>query len=117
MRTGAILATALAGLFCIALCALFVWLVGRVGFMGALVTGIAVLFVTYMVELEDGTPIGSSSTPGLFASQRKEPPASPEKRAALWAEHLKDLDAISIAKHVGAALVTIGALGFFLLQL
>ena len=117
MRIGAIVATTLAVLFCSALCVLFVWLVSRLAFMGALVTGLAVLFIAYSVELEGGSAIGSSSTPGLFASQRQEQPASPEERASRRAERAKDLDAISIAKHVGAALVTIGALGFFFLQL
>ena len=39
MRVWIILANAVAILFCLAVCAAFVWLIGRVGFLGALVSG------------------------------------------------------------------------------
>ncbi len=117
MRTGAILANGLALVFCLALGVLFVALVDRVGFMGALVTGLIVLVIAYNVELEDGSSIGSPWTPGLYASQRLEEPVTPEERAACRAERAQNLSWINIAKQVGAALVTIGVLGFFFFQL
>jgi hypothetical protein len=80
MRIGAILANVVALVFCALLVALFVWLISRVAFMGALVAGIAILFIAYSVELEDGSAVGSSRTPGLYASQRRDPPRSPEER-------------------------------------
>jgi hypothetical protein len=117
MRIGVILVNALAVLFCLVLCGLFVALVGRVGFLGALVAGLMVLVIAYNVELQDGSAIGSVWTPGLYASQRQEGPMSPEERAARHAERMKTLSVLNIAKHIGAALVTVGGLGFFFLQL
>ncbi len=117
MRIGAILANAVALTFCLAVCALFVALVALVGFLGALVAGLAVLVIAYNVEIEDGSAIGSSWTPGLYASQRLEQPGSPEEREARYAERAQNSVNLSIAKHVGAALTVIGALGFFFFQL
>jgi preprotein translocase subunit Sss1 len=117
MRMGSVFAMALALAFCAALCGIFVWLVGRVGFVAAVVAGLAVLFVAYMVELEDGAAIGGSSTPGLFASQQQDEAGGPEDRAARRADRARTRDAIAIAKHVGAALLTVGTLGFIFLQM
>jgi hypothetical protein len=117
MRVWIILANAIAILFCLAVCAAFVWLIGRVGFLGALVFGLAVLLITYEVQLEGGSALGSSDTPELYAAQQQEQPRTPEERASQDAEHAERLDALTIAKHVGAALVTVGALGFFFVQL
>jgi hypothetical protein len=72
VRIGAIIANVVALLFGLALCAAFVWLLGRVGFMGALITGLVVLVISYTVELEDGSAIGEENTPDLYASQRHE---------------------------------------------
>jgi hypothetical protein len=116
-RIWIILANTVAILFCLAVCALFVWLVGRVGFLGALVSGLVVLLITYNVQLEDGSAIGSDYTEGLYAAQRQEQRRTPDEWAARDAERAETLEALTIAKHVGAALVTIGALGFFFVQL
>ncbi len=117
MRIGSILANAVALLFCLTVLALFVALVALVGFLGALVTGLAALVIAYNVELEDGSAVGSSWTPDLYASQRIERPKSPEEREARHAERVRNLAYLGIAKHVGAALTVIGALGFFFVQL
>ena len=47
MHVGTILANASALLFCLALCALFVWQVDRICFMGTLVTGLVVPLTAY----------------------------------------------------------------------
>lgn len=117
MRIGAILAIGLAICFLLVLAFIFVALVGLVGFMGSLVTGLFVLVIAYTVELEDGSAIGSSWTPDLYASQRQERSTKPEERAAHHAERAQRLAWLSVAKHAGAALVTIGAIGFFFFQL
>jgi hypothetical protein len=117
MRVGIILANIVAILFCLAVCSAFVWVVGRVGFPGALVTGLVVLVIAYNVELEDGSAIGSGYTPGLYAAQRQEQPGTPEERASRNAERAERLEMLTLAKHVGAALVTVGALGFLFIQL
>jgi hypothetical protein len=113
---GTILANAVALLFCLALCATFVWLLGRVGFLGALVTGLMVLLISYNVELEDGSAIGSDYTPGLFAAQRRDG-GSPEERAAREADRAQRRSVLNVVRHAGAALVTVGALGFFFFQI
>ena len=48
--------TALA--FGLAVCAFLAVLVVGFGFLGVLITGLVVLFISYTVELEDGSPIG-----------------------------------------------------------
>jgi hypothetical protein len=116
VRIGAIIANVVALLFCLTLCAAFVWLLGRVGFMGALITGLVVLVISYTVELEDGSAIGSGYTPGLYAAQRHSG-GTPEERAAREAERADRRSILNIVKHAGAALVTVGALGFFFFQL
>ncbi len=117
MRIWIILANTVAVLFCLTVCAVFVWLVGRVGFLGALVSGLAVLVIVYNVQLEDGSAIGTDYTPGLYAAQRQEQPRTPEEKASRDAERAERLEVLTMAKHVGAALVTVGALGFFFVQL
>ena len=82
MRIGSLFAMALALAFCAALCGIFVWLVGRVGFMAAVVAGLAVLFVAYMVELEDGAAIGGSSTVSSPRSSRTRPEGRRIRRLA-----------------------------------
>jgi hypothetical protein len=49
--------------------------------------------------------------------QRLEQPKSPEEWAAGRAERRERLSMLKLAKLVGAALVTIGALGFYFVQL
>ena len=77
----------------------------------------AVLLISYTVELEDGSAIGPPQSPGLFAVHRLEQPKSPEEWAARRAERRERLSMLKIAKLIGAALVTIGALGFYFVQL
>ena len=107
--------TALA--FGLAVCAFLTALVVGFGFLGVLITGLVVLFISYTVELEDGSAIGHPQNPELFAMQRLEQPKSPEEWAAGRAERRVRLSILKIAKLVGTALVTIGALGFYLVQL
>jgi hypothetical protein len=116
VRIGAIIANVVALLFGLALCAAFVWLLGRVGFMGALITGLVVLVISYTVELEDGSAIGEENTPDLYASQRHDG-GTPDERAAREAERADRRSILNIVRHVGAALVSVGALGFFFFQL
>ena len=52
MRIGAIVANAVALLFCFALCTTFVRLLGRVGSIGTLVAGLMALWISYNVELK-----------------------------------------------------------------
>jgi hypothetical protein len=92
-------------------------LVAAFDFLGVLITGLVVLFISYTVELEDGSAIGDPQNPELFAMQRREQPRSPEEWAAGRAERRERLSTLKIAKLAGAALVTIGALGFYLVQL
>ena len=87
------------------------------GSLGVLITGLVVLFISYTVELEDGSPIVHPQNPELFAMQRLEQPKSPEEWAAGRAERRERLSMLKIAKLVGTALVTIGALGFYFVQL
>ena len=117
MRVGIILANTVAILFCLVVCVAFVWLVGRVGFLGAVLSGLVVLVTAYNVELEDGSAIGSGYTPGLYAVQRQVQPGTPEERASSNAERAEKFKMLTLAKHVGAALVTVGALGFLFVQL
>jgi len=107
--------TALA--FGLAVCAFLTALVVGFGFLGVLITGLVVLFISYTVELEDGSAIGPPQSPGLFAVHRLEQPNSPGEWAARRAERRERLSMLKIAKLVGAALVTIGALGFYFVQL
>jgi hypothetical protein len=116
VRIGAIIANAIALLFCLALCAAFVWLLGRVGFLGALVTGLMVLLISYNVELEGGSPLGSDDTPDFFAAQRREG-GTPAERSAQAADRVQRRSVLNVVRHVGAALVTVGALGFFFFQI
>jgi hypothetical protein len=116
VRIGAIVATAVALLFCLALCAAFVWLLGRVGFLGALVTGLMVLLISYNVELEGGSPIGSDETPDFFAAQHRNG-GTPSERSAREAERVQRRSVLNVVRHVGAALITVGALGFFFFQI
>jgi hypothetical protein len=87
------------------------------GFLGVLITGLVVLLISYTVELEDGSAIGPPQSPGLFAMHRLEQSKSPEEWAAGRAERRVRLSILKVAKLVGAALVTIGALGFYFVQL
>jgi len=116
VRPGVMIANAVALLFCLAICAVFVLSLGRLGFMGALVTGLVTLLISYNVELEDGSAIGSAYTPDLFATQLRDG-GTPEERAARNAERAELRAILNVVRHVGAALVTVGALGFFLVQL
>jgi hypothetical protein len=117
MRIGTVIANVAAVAFCLAACAMVVALIGRFAFMGALITGLVVLVIAYNVELEGGSAIGSGWTPDLYASQQRHGPTSPEEWAAHHAETTERLAFLGIAKHCGGALVTIGALGFYFLQL
>ncbi|MBM6594304.1 hypothetical protein [Microvirga pudoricolor] len=117
MRLGIVIANAVAIAFCVAVCALIVALIGRFAFMGALLTGLVTLVIAYNVEIEDGSAIGSSWTPDLYASQQPKRPLTPEESAARLAERRERLAVLAIVKHCGAALVTVGALGFYFLQL
>jgi hypothetical protein len=96
--------------------AFLIVLVVGFGFLGVLIAGLVVLFISYTVELEDGSPIGHPQNPELFATQRQEQPKSPEEWAVGRAERRERLSMLKIAKLVGAALVTIGALGFYFVQ-
>jgi hypothetical protein len=107
--------TALA--FGFAVYAFLMTLVVGFGFLGVLITGLVVLVGAYTIEMEAGSAIGDPQNPQLFALQRLEHPRSPEEGAALRAERRERLSMLKIAKLVGAALVTIGALGFYFLQL
>jgi hypothetical protein len=103
--------------FGLAVCFLLMVLVLGFGFLGVLITGLLVLFISYTVEMEDGSAIGHPQNPELFAMQRLEQPKSPEEWAAGRAERRERLSILKIAKLVGVALVTIGALGLYLVQL
>jgi hypothetical protein len=107
--------TALA--FGLAVLAFLAVLVAAFEFFGVLIAGLVVLLISYTVELEDGSAIGPPQSPGLFAMQRLEHPKSPEEWAAGRAERRERLSMLKLAKLVGAALVTIGALGFYFVQL
>ena len=119
MRLGTIAANVTALSFCLAVCAFLAVLVVAVGFLAVLVAGLVALVIAYTVEMEDGLAIGHPRTPELFAmqQQRLEQPKSPEEWAARRAERGERLRILNIAKWVGAALVTVGALGFFFVQL
>lgn len=117
MRIGAILASGLALSFFFAMGLLAVILVGLVGFMGVMIVGLVVLVIAYNVELEDGSSLGSSYTPELYAAQRQEQFTRPEEYAARHAERMQSLTWIKIAKYIGAALIVVGGLGFFSFQL
>jgi hypothetical protein len=107
--------TALA--FGLAVLAFLAVLVAAFEFFGVLIAGLVVLLISYTVELEDGSAIGPPQSPELFAMQRLEQPKSPEEWAAGRAERHERLSMLKLAKLVGAALVTIGALGFYFVQL
>jgi len=107
--------TALA--FGLAVLAFLVVLVTAFEFFGVLIAGLVVLLISYTVELEDGSAIGHPQNPELFAAQRLEQPKSPEEWAAGRAERRERLSMLKVAKLVGAALVIIGALGFYVVQL
>ena len=118
MRLGTIAANVTALSFCLAVCAFLAVLVVAVGFLAILVAGLVALVIAYTVEMEDGSAIGHPRTPELFAmQQRLEQPKSPEERAARRAERSERLRMLKITKWVGAAFVTLGALGFFFVQL
>src|SRR5215210_5551184 len=108
-------ATALA--FGVAVLAFLAVLVAAFEFFGVLISGLVVLLISYTVELEDGSAIGHPQNPELFAMQHLEQPKSPEERAAGRAERGERLSVLKVAKLGGAALVTIGALGFYFVQL
>ena len=108
-------ATALA--FGVAVLAFLAVLVAAFEFFGVLIAGLVVLLISYTVELEDGSAIGDPQNPEPFAMQRREQPKSPEEWAAGRAECRERLSILKIAKLVGATLVTIGALGFYFVQL
>jgi hypothetical protein len=88
-------------------------LVAAFDFLGVLIAGLVVLGAAYSLELEDG----SARSPELLAMQPLEQPKSPEEWAARRAERRERFSTLKIAKLVGAALVTIGAFGFYLVQL
>jgi len=117
MRLGAILASGLALAFFFVMGLFAVILVGLVGFMGIMIVGLVVLVIAYTVEIEDGSALGSSYTPGLYAAQRQEQLNGPEEYAAGHAERARNLTWIKIAKYIGAALIAVGGLGFFYFQL
>jgi hypothetical protein len=119
MRFGTIAANVTALLFCLAVCAFLAVLAAAIGFLAVLVTGLVVLVIAYTVEMEDGSAIGHPRTPELFAmqQQRQEQPRSPEEWAARRAERGESLRILKVTKWIGATLVTIGALGFFFIQL
>ena len=108
-------ATALA--FGVAVLAFLAVLVAAFEFFGVLITGLVVLVISYTVEMEDGLAIGHPQNPELFAMQRTEQLKSPEEWAAGRAERRERLSILKVAKLVGAALATIGALGFYFVQL
>jgi hypothetical protein len=103
--------------FGVAVLAFLAVLVAAFAFFGVLIAGLVVLLISYTVELEDGSAIGPPQSPELFAMQRLEQPKSPEEWAAGRAERRERLSMLKLAKLVGAALVTIGALGFYFVQL
>ena len=117
MRLLAMMVDVTALAFGLAVCAFLAVLVVGFGFLGVLITGLVVLIISYTVELEDGSAIGHPQNPELFATQRQEQPKSPEEWAVGRAERRERLSMLKIAKLVGAALVTIGALGFYFVQL
>jgi hypothetical protein len=103
--------------FGVAVLAFLAVLVAAFEFFGVLIAGLVVLLISYNVELEDGSAIGPPQSPGLFAMRRLEQPNSPEEWAAARAERRERLSLLKVTKLVGAALVTIGALGFYFVQL
>jgi len=117
MRVAAILANVLALLFFFVMGLFAVVLVGLVGFMGVMIVGLVVLVIAYNVELEDGSSLGSSYTPELYAAQRQEQFSRPEEYAARQAERVQNLTWIRIAKYIGALLIAVGGFGFFSFQL
>jgi hypothetical protein len=117
MRLLAIMVNVTALAFGLSVCAFLMVLVVGFGFLGVLITGLVVLVISYTVELEDGSAIGHPQNPELYATQRLEQLKSPEEWAAGRAERRERLGILQIAKLAGAVLVTIGALGFYLVQL
>ena len=103
--------------FGVAVLAFLAVLVAAFEFFGVLIAGLVVLLISYTVELEDGSAIGPPQSPELFAVHRLEQPKSPEEWAARRAERRERLSLLKVTKLVGAALVTIGALGFYFVQL
>ena len=112
-----IMVNAIALAFGVAVLAFLAVLVAAFEFFGVLIAGLVVLLISYTVELEDGSAIGPPQSPELFAMHRLEQPKSPEEWAARRAERRERLSMLKIAKLIGAALVTIGALGFYFVQL
>lgn len=103
--------------FGLAVLAFLVVLVAAFDFLGVLISGLVVLLISYTVELEDGSAIGPPQSPGLFAGHRLKGTDSPEEWAALRAERRERLIILKLAKLAGAALLTVGALGFYFFQL
>jgi len=85
-------------------------------FLGVFIVGVVVLLITYTVEMEDGSAIGHAQSTSLFAMQLGQP-RSPEDLATRRTERRERLDVLRIFKLIGAALVTIGGLGFHFVQL
>lgn len=85
-------------------------------FLGVFITGVVVLLISYTVEMEDGSAIGHAQSANLFAMQRGQP-KSPEDWAVARTERRERLDVLKIFKLMGAVLVAVGGLGFYLFQL
>jgi len=85
-------------------------------FLGVFISGVVVLLIAYTVEMEDGSAIGHAQSASLFAMQLGQS-KSPGERAAGRTERRERLSVLKIFKLIGAALVTIGGLGFHFVQL
>jgi hypothetical protein len=96
--------------------AFFTILVAVFEFLGVFITGVAVLLISYTVEMEDGSAIGHAQSTDLYAMQLGQP-KSPDEWAAGRTERSERLSVLKIFKLIGAALVAIGGLGFYFVQL
>jgi hypothetical protein len=81
-------------------------LVGRVGWLGILILGVATLLVALRVELDADYPAWSRYLMRRQYEQAFE--GTPEARLARWAERVERHRALYIARTIGIALALIG---------
>ncbi len=77
--------------------AFFTVLVAVFGFLGVFITGVAVLLISYTVEMEDGSAIGHPQSTELYAMQRLGQPKSPDEWAAGRTERRERLSVLKIS--------------------
>lgn len=102
-RTGVIAA----GVLGLAGIAYLIWRMA--GWFGVGVLGLLVLFLSVRIELEGNRPVGSQTTPDLYATQyRAEDLQLRPDRTASRSERLTVISGARVAQLMGAILVVIG---------